>query len=173
MADSPQHEPLYTLVERLRACLAVVDEQEGEVGPALDAELDALGLSFERKVEAYAGLIQVLDAEAAGCASLEARYAERKRAKLAQKDRLRGRMYEALKALEKRMVATATATVTIQATQAKLVLKAGEIEIIQAGFAQTVVSVDRQRLRAAVEAKEADACALAELQRGESLTIRS
>jgi hypothetical protein len=175
VADGKPISPLalYDLVERLRQIMGAVDDAEGEVCVELDLQLESLGVAFERKVEVYSGLITLLEAEASGCASLAERYQKRKESKLRLREQLRERLAGAMTALGQRKVATATATVYFQKSPPRMVLRANEIEVMAAGYKQTVESVDKQRLRADVEAGNETALQLAALEQGETLRIRS
>ena len=163
----PLAPPLWQLVERMRALLAEVDEADGEVTAEVAAQLDALAPTLERKVEAYAGVYRQLEGEASACAAMAEHYTRRKERLLRQREQLRQRLCDGMRKMGLRKIEAPTATAAIQKSPPKLVIT--DENAARDRYPRVTVDVDKQALRAAVDAGE---CDCAHLEQSEYLRIK-
>lgn len=109
--------PLVQLVDHILGVLeAAVDPETGEVDAGLDAQLEAMMLSFERKCEAYAGVYERLCGEADELRRLSKVYGDRANVRTNAAKRLRDRLHQEFDRLGKTKLKTPTATIWIQAS---------------------------------------------------------
>lgn len=115
--------PLHELVDRVLTILTDVDAAEGEVSADQDAQLDALNLSIERKVEAYGAAYQQLGAGADANKALAAYYTRKAKQLDASGERLRERLHAELQRIGRDVVKTDTASARIQSSPDRLELE--------------------------------------------------
>jgi hypothetical protein len=175
MSDGSQQvqpQTMSELVDRMLELLQLVDEAEGELTPEIDAALTEIAGSMDRKAEALSAVYRRLKGDEAANAALAEHYGQRARRSSAQAERLRTFMLESMTRLGVKKLGGPTGRAYVQASPPKLVLKVPAAQAMWRGYVRRVESVDNERLKADVEAGNADAMELAELQTGSHVRFR-
>lgn len=176
-AEASRERPLRELVDEILAILSQIDEAEGEVTGGQDAALDALNLSIEQKVEAYAAAHQRLQAEAEALKDLATYYREKQRTVENNAEGLRARLHLEMQRLGRDKIKTPTASATIQQNPAKLQITATgtDTEIIDAyKVSSDFVIIERKLDRKALleRLRAGEVLPFAKIERGNHLRLR-
>lgn len=163
----PRKLSLMELVEVYQAIFAEADAADGEVTPEMSARFDAVNADIALKAEAIAYVVRDRRAKAAASKALGKPYVDRGSRLDKQADALERRLYEAMKATDRKKIETLTATIAIEANGGKpslVITGAVPAEYLKPG------EPDNTKIREALaDNKTLD---FAKLERGEHLRIR-
>lgn len=138
------------LIDHLMQLLAGVDPATGEVSTRLGEAIDALNLSLERKVEAYAHVAQRLQAEHHAYEQLAEAYRRKAKQREAERAALRARLQTQFERLETRSVKTPSVTAYLQSSPTALELTVLDDAEVPDEFCDRVPNM--ARIRAALDA---------------------
>lgn len=109
-----QPRTLVEIADAIAALASTVDEETGELTPEAAAELDALNLSLEQKVQGYAIAVSHLFAEGDACRDVADDYARRAAVKQSAAKRLKIRLHETMAGLGTAVIKTPTVKACIE-----------------------------------------------------------
>lgn len=168
--------PLAEIVRVGLDLLAEVDAGEGELTPVLIEHIDRNVTDLNTKAEAYAAFAKVLREEGEACKRLAESFTTKGARKLAYEGDLKARMKLALEALGQTRAIGLTGGAAIQKNGGKAALKRLVAEHlldnepekhVPAEYLKTTVSVDWEKVRAALDA--GTVLTFAQLERGTHL----
>lgn len=107
-----------TLSEIVDSIVSIVaDAEDGELTPEMCAQIDALNLSLEQKVEAYHLAYKRLNAEADACKTVAGDFSAKAERKREHADKLRERLRAEMERLGTPRIKTATVTAYTQESE--------------------------------------------------------
>ncbi len=142
---------LYEISSAYREVMARVDEADGELNAALEAELDALGGALVDKVESCGVVMLELDAEAAALKAEIDRLRARLRVTEGSRERLADYVRRCLSESGERKVKGPRLTVSLRASTSVRVDVEAEALPEAMRRTKTVVEADKAAIKAALE----------------------
>lgn len=142
---------LFELKQNYRDVLFMLYDNETDEKTVIDT-LDAIEDAIEDKADSYAYIMRELDGDMAKLKAEEDRLAKRRKMLENHKDRLKSRLYDAMKEMGKTEIKTSLNTFRIQKNGGKraLVLDC-EVDKLPAQFLKTTVVSDQDAIRKYLE----------------------